>query len=302
MPQPRALFRLVSLPQAAAAILALGASGAALAQNVANGMTLYNQKIQPGFGGAMFNCADCHGDAPTARVIWSGRGITEAQLAGLIGSAGGDAMSAYRAQWGATQRNDVAAYIFSLPAPSPGAPPPPPPGVPPTPAITPASPVTFATTVVGARSARLTLVMTNTSTTSAVTLATPYVMNAGGAAGDFLLMVPTGTTPACLNGMVLAAQASCAFGVEFMPSLTGGRTGNWNFSFMNSVPPRLVNFAGAGSTAPVTPPAPPPPSPGPAPAPSPAPAAEGGGASAPAILAGLGAMLFAAGRRRRRDD
>lgn len=313
MSKIKALFRLASLPQTALAALALGAAGSALAQtgNVANGNTLYNQKIQTVPNSTiLLGCVDCHGAASTVRGLWAGsprNAVTEDEVFTLISNSinSFNQMSTYRS-WTPQQRRDVAAYVVSsAPAPGPAPTPPPPPGIPPTPAASP-NPVGFNTMQVGVRSPRTGVLVTNASA-STITLASPYVLNAGGDSTDFWLApAPAGGPQQCQANLALAPGGSCAIGAEFQPTATGSRTANWSINFQAGVLSRLVTLQGSGSTAPAPAPTPTPtpspsPSPGPAPAPAPA-AAESGGASGPTVLAGLLAMLFASGLRRRRDD
>ena len=227
----RSLFRLASLPQTAAAALALGAAGGALAQagNATNGGVLYMQKIQPiTFMGVttLYNCVDCHGDAAANRSSW---GTTEAAILARfngIGGAGGS-MTAYVA-WSAQQRSDVAAYIAAAAAPPP--PPPPPPGVP-TPTATPGT-VQLGSTQVNTLGVVQAIEIRNTSTTSSVTFAaTNTVVNSGGDVTQFRLRPPPSGVQ-CQPNMTLAPGGVCNFGARHEPTAIGSHTANWIINFV----------------------------------------------------------------------
>ncbi len=280
----RDLFRLRSLPHAALAIVACSATGA-LAQGVAaNGATLYVQPVPA--GGA--SCQNCHGFAGTFRASQFA-GQTEAQILGAINGAIADVntgMGAFSV-WTPQQRSDVAAHILVAPAPTP-----PPPFAPlPTPTASPNT-VMFGSTAVGATSATVNVLLTNTNGV-AVTLANPMVAPGTGQVGDFrTALVPAGTT-ACINSGVLEAGASCSIGAQFVPTAAGARSATWNVNFTGNVPARPLTLQGTATAAGA-------PAPGsPAPTSANAPVNAGAGALGWMQLFGLFALLGAAITRRR---
>lgn len=285
----RDLFSLRSLPHAALAIVACGATSAMAQGNAANGATLYVQTMN--IGGAQLNCQNCHGFAGTFRVSQFA-GMTEAQIRGQIDSAisansgGMGVYSVFTPQ----QRNDVAAHILAAPAPTP-----PPPFAPlPTPTAAPNT-VMFGSTAIGATSTTITVLLTN-SATVAITLANPAVVPATGQVGDFKsATVPTGQT-ACVNGGILEPGMSCSIGAQFAPTAAGDRTATWNVNFSGNVPARALSLQGT-ATATGTPA----PAPGASPAPTSAnaPVNAGAGALGWMQLLGLFGLLGAAVIRRR---
>ena len=253
MSNRKSLLHLRTLPPAFAALAAVGLSGSALAQNAANGATLYKTPI----GGA--SCENCHGPASTYKLKPIIAGATEAgilvQMNNAIATNKGPGMAAFSI-WTPTQRADVAAYIFSANA----APPPPPlalpPGSPaPAPAPAPApvppsaaptlSPDTarFNSTEVGKESATSGVQVTN-STTGAVILATPAVVRETDKPAEFLLASPPSGSVNCVPGYRLEPGTSCSFGVRFAPLAAGTRTEKWSVKFLSDIPAREVTLEG----------------------------------------------------------
>lgn len=288
----RDLFRLRTLPHAALAIAACGATGAfAQAGNPTTGGTLYVQKTL--IGGAQLSCQDCHGFAGTFRASRFA-GLTEAAILGRINTAiagnAGMVMGTYSA-WTPQQRSDVAAHITVAPAPTP-----PPPFAPlPTPTASPST-VMFGSTAVGATSPVMTVLLTNTAS-SAVTFANPAVAPGTGQVGDFrTAAVPAGQS-ACVNSGVLDAGMSCSIAYQFAPTAAGARTATWSVNFTGgNVPARTLSLEGTATAAGAPAPAPG----GSAPTTSAnAPLNAGAGAFGWMQLFGLFALLGAAANRRR---
>jgi len=281
----RPLFRMRTLLHAVLAVAACSATGA-LAQvgNPATGGTLYVQKTL--IGGAQLSCQDCHGFAGTFRDLRF-PGLNEAAIRGRIQTAingnAGMVMGTYSV-WTPQQISDVAAHLVAAVTP-----PPPPPFAPlPTPTAAP-SPVMFSSTAVGATSATIAILLTNSAAT-AITLGNPHVVPATGQIGDFRsATVPTGQT-ACVNGTVLQPGTSCSIAAQFVPTAAGSRTATWNVNFVGNVPTREVTLQGTATGA------------GTSSAPTSsanAPLNAGAGALGWLNLLGLLALLGVSGKRRR---
>lgn len=281
------LFSLRALLHAVLAIAACGATSALAQGNAANGATLYTQRLAgvPIAGQAGISCQDCHGFAGTFRDLRFA-GLNEAAILGRINAAiNGDAgmiMGRYSAY--TTQRSDLAAHLVVAITP-----PPPPPFAPlPTPSAAP-SPVMFSSTAVGATSATIAILLTN-SASIAITLGNPHVVPATGQIGDFRsATVPAGQT-ACVNSAVLQPGTSCSIGAQFVPTAAGSRTATWNVNFVGNVPTREVTLqgtaTGAGTTSAPT-------------SSANAPLNAGAGALGWLNLLGLLALLGVSGTRRR---
>lgn len=304
MTNRRHLFHLRTLPHAALALVACG-SGAALAQtgDPVAGAALYLQRVSIPVTG-LVNCEDCHAPGPLFRTFFQSRGIDEAgvlsRISGAIsGNSGGmGAFSGYTAQ----NRADLAAFIMRGPSAPPPPPPfaPPPGGVPaaPPPSATP-NPVMFNSTQVGATSAMVGILFTNSSTVS-VTFGTPAVIGGGGNAGDFLVAAPPAGTTQCIAGLALGPGMSCSIGAQFAPSAAGARSAAWTISFTGGVAPRSLSLQGTATTTGAPAPAPAAvPAPAPAPAAANAPTSGGGGALGWLNLLGLVALWGVGGRKRR---
>lgn len=149
--------------------------------------------------------------------------------------------------------------------------------------------VTFGSTAVGTNSANAIVMVTNQST-AALTFAPTLLTMSGTHPGDFTQQAP-GSGAQCAPNATLAVGATCTIAFRFQPTAAGARSAAVSLQFAGA-PSRTVALQGTATAG-----SPPPP---PGPAPSPAPAAGGGGASGPAALAGLFALLLAAGRQRRR--
>ncbi|HJW52806.1 MAG TPA: hypothetical protein VJ501_12410, partial [Burkholderiaceae bacterium] len=122
MSNRKSLFHLRSLPPAVAALAAVGLSGSALAQNAANGATLYKTPVVNSAGTAL-TCENCH----AAANIFQVREGTDAtgilgRMSAAIAAPGNSKGMAQYSVWTQAMRADVAAYI----ATATGAPPPPP--------------------------------------------------------------------------------------------------------------------------------------------------------------------------------
>ena len=253
MSNRKSLLHLRTLPPALAALAAVGLSGSALAQNAANGATLYKTPI----GGA--SCENCHGPANIYKAKPIIAGATEAgilvQMNNAIATNKGPGMAAFSI-WTPTQRADVAAYIFSATA----APPPPPlvlpPGTPapaPAPAPAPVPPsaaptlspdaARFNSTEVGKESATSGVQVTN-STTGAVILATPAIVREADKPAEFLLTSAPSGSVNCVPGYRLEPGTSCSFGVRFAPLAAGTRTEKWSVKFLSDIPAREVTLEG----------------------------------------------------------
>jgi mono/diheme cytochrome c family protein len=242
------LFSLRTLLHAVLAFTAGVATNAfAQAGNPANGATAYTERV------AGASCQDCHGFAGNFRDLQFA-GANEATIRAAIQAAitAEDAMAAFRtAPWSAQKTSDVAAHLVVAVTP-----PPPPPFAPlPTPAATP-SPVAFPSTAVGATSAQIPVVLTNSAGT-AVTLGNPAVNPGTGQVANFRSATVAAGQTACVNGGVLQPGASCAIGFEFVPTAAGASTATFRVTFVGNVPAREITLQGTatgagGSTAPTS--------------------------------------------------
>jgi len=278
------LFRLRTL-FCTVLVLAGFSAATALAQgNAAAGATLYTQKIT--IGGAQLSCQDCHGFAGTFRDLRFA-GSTEAAILnsinGAINSNAGQVMGAY-STWTAQQRSDTAAHMFTAITP-----PPPPPFAPlPTPTASP-SPAMFASTAIGATSATVSILLTNSAGT-AITLANPAVAAGTGQVADFKSASVAAGQVTCVNSGILQPGTSCSLGFQFAPTAAGDRTATFNVNFIGNVPSRTLTLQGTatgsgGSTAPTSS--------------ANAPLNAGAGALGWINLLGLFALLGIGGTRRR---
>jgi len=230
------------------AFAACGVTNAfAQAGNPANGATAYTERV------AGASCQDCHGFAGNFRDLQF-PGATEATIRAAIQAAitAEDTMAAFRtAPWSAQKTSDVAAHLVVAVTP-----PPPPPFAPlPTPAATP-SPVAFPSTAVGATSAQIPVVLTNSAGT-AVTLGNPAVNPGTGQVANFRAATVAAGQTACVNGGVIQPGASCALGFEFVPTTAGASTATFRVTFVGNVPAREITLQGTatgagGSTAPTS--------------------------------------------------
>ena len=233
-----ALFSLRNLLHTVLAIAACGATSAfAQAGNPANGATAYTERV----GGS--SCQDCHGFAGTFRDLRF-PGATEAQIRAGIQAAitGQPPMVAFQSlPWSAQKTSDVAAHMFVAITP-----PPPPPFAPlPTPSASP-SPAMFNSTAVGATSAAIGILLTNSAGT-AITLGNPAVVPGTGQVGDFRTAAVPASQTACVNSGVMQPGASCSIGFEFVPTAAGARTATWNVTFVGNVPTREVTLQGTAT-------------------------------------------------------
>lgn len=235
------------LLHAALAIAACITTTGAFAQagNPATGGTLYVQKTL--VGGAQLSCQDCHGFAGTFRDLRF-PGLNEAAIRGRIQTAinsnAGMVMGTYvPPAWTAQMISDIAAHLVVAITP-----PPPPPFAPlPTPSAAP-SPVMFNATAVGATSATVAILLTNSAGT-AVTLGNPHFVPGTGQVGDFRsATVPAGQT-ACASSLALQPGTSCSLGVQFAPTASGARTATWNVNFVGNVPAREITLQGTATGA-----------------------------------------------------
>ena len=151
----------------------------------------------------------------------------------------------------AQKTSDVAAHLVVAITP-----PPPPPFAPlPTPTAAP-SPVMFGSTAVGATSAPIGVLLTNSAGT-AITLGNPAVNPSTGQVGDFRSATVAAGQTACVNGGVMQPGVSCSIGFEFVPTAAGARTATLNVTFVGNVPARDITLQGTatgagGSTAPTS--------------------------------------------------
>lgn len=242
------LFSLRTLLHVSLAFAACGATNAfAQAGNPTNGATAYTERV------AGASCQDCHGFAGNFRDLQF-PGANEATIRAAIQAAinAEDAMAAFRtAPWSAQKTSDVAAHLVVAVTP-----PPPPPFAPlPTPSATP-SPVAFPSTAVGATSAQIPVLLTNTAGT-AVTLGNPAVNPGTGQVANFRSATVAAGQTACVNGGVIQPGASCALGFEFVPTSAGASTATFRVTFVGNVPAREITLQGTatgagGSTAPTS--------------------------------------------------
>jgi hypothetical protein len=262
MSDRKSLLHLRTLPSAALLVTAAGLAAPVLAQNAANGQTLYKQSV-PIPGSAPLSCENCHGPA---NIFKNSRfpNTTEAGILTLLNSAiaqNKGLMGAYSG-WTPAMRADVAAFVAGATA----APPPPPlaqpPGTPapapaPTPAPTPAPPAgptpaptmkppAFPSVEVGKQSAIISIEVANT-TAARVALAKQPVTSSAGAKSEFFATTPPAGKVACVGGLNLDVGASCSFGVQFAPTGTGTRTEKWTVAFANGVAPQEVTLTGTAT-------------------------------------------------------
>lgn len=242
------LFR--SLLNALLAVMACGATSAfAQAGNAANGAIAYTEKV------AGASCQDCHGFAGTFRDS-KFPGANEATIraaiqAAITGNAGQLMAPFQNLPWTPQKTSDVAAHLVAAITP-----PPPPPFAPlPTPSATP-SPVTFPSTAVGATSALISVVLTN-SAGIAISLANPAVNPSTGQVANFRSAPVAAGQTACVNGGVMQPGASCSIGFEFVPTTAGASSATFRVTFVGNVPARDITLQGTatgvgGSTAPTS--------------------------------------------------
>ena len=231
------LFRLRNLLRAVVAIAAFGATSALAQGNAAAGATAYTEKV------AGASCQDCHGFAGTFRDSLF-LGANEATIRAAIQAAiGSEAIMApfQNAPWSAQKTSDVAAHLVVAVTP-----PPPPPFAPlPTPSAAP-SPVTFPSTAVGATSAQIAVLLTN-SAGIAITLGSPAVNPSTGQVANFRSATVAAGQTACVNGGVIQPGASCSIGFEFVPTTAGTSTATWRVTFVGNVPARDITLQGTAS-------------------------------------------------------
>ena len=242
------LYSLRTLLHVSLAFAACGATNVfAQAGNPTNGATAYTERV------AGASCQDCHGFAGNFRDLQF-PGANEATIRAAIQAAitAEDAMAAFRtAPWSAQKTSDVAAHLVVAVTP-----PPPPPFAPlPTPSATP-SPVAFPSTAVGATSAQIPVLLTNTAGT-AVTLGNPAVNPGTGQVANFRSATVAAGQTACVNGGIIQPGASCALGFEFVPTSAGASTATFRVTFVGNVPAREITLQGTatgagGSTAPTS--------------------------------------------------
>ena len=242
------LFR--SLLNALLAIVACGATNAFAQAGVpANGATAYVEKV------AGASCQDCHGFAGTfrdSRFPGANEATIRAAIQAAISGNAGQVMAPFQnLPWTPQKTSDVAAHLVVAVTP-----PLPPPFAPlPTPSAAP-SPVAFPSTAVGATSAPIGVVLTN-SAGIAITLGNPAVNPSTGQVANFRSATVAAGQTACVNGGVMQPGASCAIGFEFVPTTAGASTATFRVTFVGNVPARDVTLQGTatgagGSTAPTS--------------------------------------------------
>lgn len=216
-------------------------SAFAQAGNPTSGATAYTEKV------AGASCQDCHGFAGTfrdSRFPGANEATIRAAIQSAISGNAGQVMAPFQnAPWTPQKTSDVAAHLVVAVAP-----PPPPPFAPlPTPSASP-SPVMFGSTAVGATSAAIPILLTNSAGT-AITLGNPAVNPNTGQVGDFKnASVPMGQT-ACVNSGIMQPGASCSIAFEFVPTAGGTRTATWRVTFVGNVPARDITLQGTASGA-----------------------------------------------------
>ncbi len=244
------LFSLRTLLHAVLAFAACGATSAfAQAGNAANGATAYTERV------AGSSCQDCHGFAGTFRDLrfpGANEATIRAAIQAAINSNAGQVMGVFQnAPWSAQKTSDVAAHLVVAITP-----PPPPPFAPlPTPSAAP-SPVAFPSTAVGATSAQIAVLLTNSAGT-AITLGNPAVNPGTGQVANFRSATVAAGQTACVNGGVMQPGASCSIGFEFVPTTAGASTATYRVTFVGNVPARDITLQGTatgagGSTAPTS--------------------------------------------------
>lgn len=243
------LFSFRTLLQTVLAIAAFGATSA-LAQvgNAANGDAAYKQKI----AALNASCQDCHGNAGNfrdSRFPGATEATIRAAIAGAITSNAGGFMGAYLTamnasppEWTQQKTSDVAAHLvvaITPPAPPPFAPLPTPTAAP--------SPVTFPSTAVGATSAPIGVLLTNTAGI-AITLGNPAVNPSTGQVANFRSATLAAIT-ACVNNGIMQPGASCSLGFEFVPTTAGTSTATYRVTFVGNVPARDITLQGTATGA-----------------------------------------------------
>jgi len=244
------LFSLRTWLHAVLAFAACGATSAfAQAGNPANGASAYTERV------AGSSCQDCHGFAGTFRDLQfpgANEATIRAAIQAAINSNAGQLMGVFQnAPWSAQKTSDVAAHLVVAITP-----PPPPPFAPlPTPTAAP-SPVAFPSTAVGATSAQIGVLLTNSAGT-AITLGNPAVNPGTGQVANFRSATVAAGQTACVNGGIMQPGASCSIGFEFVPTTAGASTATFRVTFVGNVPTRDITLQGTatgagGSTAPTS--------------------------------------------------
>lgn len=244
------LFSLRTLLHVSLAFAACCATSAfAQVGNAANGATAYTERV------AGSSCQDCHGFAGTFRDLQfpgANEATIRAAIQAAINSNAGQVMGVFQnAPWSAQKTSDVAAHLVVAVTP-----PAPPPFAPlPTPSAAP-SPVAFPSTAVGATSAQIAVLLTNTAGI-AVTLGNPAVNPGTGQVANFKSATVAAGQTACVNGGVLQPGASCSIGFQFVPTTAGASTATYRVTFVGNVPARDITLQGTatgagGSTAPTS--------------------------------------------------
>jgi hypothetical protein len=114
----------------------------------------------------------------------------------------------------------------------------------------------FANTVVGVRSAKQTLTVTNTGATAVQLGATDVVIRVSGS-DYFERDVPGTGSTTCTRGGVLNQGQSCTIGVSFAPQVAAAWQASWRLDLATAnitVTPVNITLTGTGMTAPVPPP------------------------------------------------
>ncbi len=114
----------------------------------------------------------------------------------------------------------------------------------------------FPSTAVGATSAPIAVLLTNSAGT-AITLGNPAVNPGTGQVANFRTATVAAGQTACVNGGVMQPGASCSLGFEFVPTTAGASTATFRVTFVGNVPARDITLQGTatgagGSTAPTS--------------------------------------------------
>jgi hypothetical protein len=82
------------------------------------------------------------------------------------------------------------------------------------------------------------------STATAVTFATPAVIQPRDKPAEFFVTTAPSGSVNCVPGYRLEPGTSCSFGVRFAPLAAGTRTEKWSISFSGNIPAREVTLEG----------------------------------------------------------
>lgn len=207
-------------PMAFAAVL-LGSVFGAQAQNVSNGLALYNQS----FGGNS-SCADCHGSNPASNINKIRKGVSASTNRTAVNNNTGG-MGFFASYLTDSNYNDLAAYIASASG------------------LT-ASYISVVTASLDKTSIPFgSVTVGQTSSAQVVTL-----LNTGTSALTISSIAKTGASFTSTNtcGSSLAAGGTCAISSTFTPTTTGAASGTITITSNATNSPQTITLSGTGSS------------------------------------------------------